>query len=105
MKKLFTIVCIFLFMGISYSQITTLWERSVSNSNLPIWFSSNNERGFAYGNVGGNDRLYIVSRSTTYGNNIYIYNAVTGDSVGKLVTTGISGGLFIINDVEVSSTE
>lgn len=103
MKKLFTLIFAFLIIGESYSQVITLWEKSISRNNLPVWFSANNERGLAYGNVGGNDRLFIVSRSATYGNNIYIYNANTGDSVGTLVTTGISGGLFIINDVEVSS--
>ncbi len=103
MKKLFTALFVLIFLGVSYSQVTTLWEKSVSNSNLPIWFSTNNERGFGYGVVGGNERLYVVSRNATYGNNVYIFNAVTGDSVGQLVTTGISGGFFVINDADVSN--
>lgn len=59
------------------------------------------ERGFAYGKVGGNDRIFVVTRAS--GNNIIIVNAATGDSVGKLNTTGLSGGTIVVNDVEVSS--
>lgn len=104
MKKLMYFLVLFLFTAsLGYSQVTTLWQKSTATSNLPAWFSTNNERGFSYGFVGGNHRLYIASRNATFGNNIYIYNATTGDSVGMLVNTGISGGLFIINDVEVSS--
>jgi hypothetical protein len=105
MKKLMYFLVLVLFTAnIGYSQVTTLWENSAATSNLPAWFSTGNgERGLAYGSVAGNDRVYVVSRSSTFGNNIYIYNATNGDSVGLLNTTGISGGLFIINDVEVSS--
>lgn len=106
MKKLIYILVLVLFIaGLSYSQVTTLWQKSAATSSLPIWLSTtgNGERGLAYGMVGGNQRLYIVSRNSTYGNNIYVYNATNGDSVGLLNTIGISGGLFIINDVEVSS--
>lgn len=106
MKKLIYLLVLVLFIaGLGYSQVTTLWEKSAATSSLPIWLNTtgNGERGLAYGMVGGNHRLYIVSRNSTYGNNIYVYNATNGDSVGLLNTTGISGGLFIINDVEVSS--
>lgn len=101
---MYLIVLVLFIAGLSYSQVTTLWEKSAATSNLPAWFTTGNgERGLAYGMVGGNQRLYVVSRNSTYGNNIYVYNATNGDSVGLLNTTGISGGLFVINDVEVSS--
>ena len=105
MKKLMYFLVLVLFTAsLGYSQVTTLWENSAATSNLPAWFSTGNgERGLAYGSVAGNDRVYVVSRSSSFGNNIYIYNATNGDSVGLLNTTGIAGGLFIINDAEVSS--
>ncbi len=104
MKKILYVFVLILFsVSLGYSQVTTLWQKSTATSNLPAWFSTNNERGLSYGFVGGNHRLYIASRNATFGNNIYIYNALTGDSVGLLNTTGISGGLFVINDVEVST--
>lgn len=89
--------------NISFSQVGVLWEKSASNSNLPAWFSQtgSTERGFGYGLVGGNHRLYIVSRNG--GNFIYVYNALTGDSVGTLSTSGITGGTFSINDAGVSN--
>ena len=81
-----------------------LWEKSKATSSYPSYMSQANgstERGFAYGKVGGNDRLYVVTRAS--GNNVVILNAATGDSVGKLNTSGISGGTIVINDIDVSS--
>ena len=101
MKKLFYLLILVLFtIGIGYSQVSTLWEKSAAAVSLPTWFGSNTERGFAYGSVAGNDRVYVVSRSS--GNRIFIYNAVTGDSVGTLRTDGMTGGTFVINDAGVS---
>ncbi len=103
MKKfLYSIVLVLFAASIGYSQVTTLWEKSAATSSLTSWFSpsANTERGLAYGSVGGNDRVYIVSRNG--GNFVYIYDAVTGDSVGTLRTDGISGGTFPVNDAEVS---
>ncbi|AFH50644.1 Hypothetical protein IALB_2941 [Ignavibacterium album JCM 16511] len=103
MKKVFIAFLVFLFVGTSYSQVSTLWEKSAAATTLPSWFSTsgNTERGLAYGLVGGNHRLYIASRNA--GTFIYIYNALTGDSVGNLSTAGISGGTFTINDLGVSN--
>ncbi len=83
-----------------YSRI---WEKSVAMGNYPTYFHASNstERGFAYGNVNGNDRIYVVSRNG--GTNIFVLDAATGDSLGKLDMTGIAGGTFLLNDVEVSS--
>lgn len=89
-----------IFTTISTAQVTTLWEKSQSSGNLPAFFGLNTERGFAYGNVGGNDRLYVVKNSPP---NVIILNAMTGDSVGTLDVTGISGGTFALNDIEVSN--
>lgn len=103
MKKLLTSLFILIFVGIGFSQVTTLWEKSAASASLPTWFSTTGgtERGFGYGLVNGNHRLYIASRNG--GNFIYIYNALTGDSVGTLSTAGMTGGTFAINDIGVSN--
>jgi len=102
-KTIFTFLAVLFAVSIGYSQVTTLWEKSAGTTSLPVWFSpsGNTERGLAYGSVGGNDRLYVVSRNS--GKFVFILNAATGDSVGQLRTDGTSGGLFQVNDVEVSS--
>lgn len=84
---------------VTAEQIPT-WSYCATIGNLPVWFSTtgSTERGFAYGKVNGNNRLYLVSRP-----NIYIIDANTGDVIGNLSTNGLVGGTFIINDIEVSS--
>lgn len=103
MKKLLTILFLFVLVGVSFAQISTIWQRSAATSSLPSWFSpsGNTERGLAYGLVGGNHRVYVVSRNVVP--SIRIINALTGADVDTLKTIGITGGTFIINDVEVSS--
>ena len=103
MKKSFIILFFLLFISMSFAQITTVWQRSAANSSLPSWFSptGNTERGLAYGVVGGNQRVYVVSRNITP--SIRVLNALTGADVDTLRTIGITGGTFTINDVEVSS--
>lgn len=81
---------------------TILWERSAATTSLPTWFSTTSlERGLAYGKVGGNDRVYVVSRNG--GTFVKILNATTGADVGDLNTTGVSGGTFPLNDVGVTA--
>lgn len=89
------------FISESFAQLTTVWQKSNSTGNIPSWFGSHTERGLAYGNVSGKDRLYVVSRKGV--TNVFILNAAKGDSIGTLTTTGVSGGTFALNDVEVSS--
>jgi hypothetical protein len=81
------------------SDLIPVWSFSAAGNNLPAWLSptGSTERGFAYGKVAGNDRLYVVNRP-----NIVILDAATGDQVGQLSTAGASGGTFPVNDVEVS---
>ena len=103
MKKLLSILFLFVLVGVSSAQISTIWQRSAATSSLPTWFSAtgNTERGLAYGLVNGNHRVYVVSRNVTP--SIRILNALTGADVDTLKTIGITGGTFPINDVEVSS--
>ena len=97
-KTIFTFLAIIFTLSIGYSQVTTLWENSQGASSLPSWFDTGNlTRALAF----GNDHVYIVSRNG--GSFTYVYDAVTGDSVGVLDATGISGGTYAVSDVEVST--
>lgn len=74
-----------------------LWNRSTLANNLPEWFSVNNtERGIAY----TNGKVYVVTRKE--GTKVKILNALTGNDIGELNITGISGGTFLLNDIESS---
>ncbi len=101
-KTIFTFLVIIFTVSLGYSQVTTLWQKSAGTSSLPSWFSTaSTERGFGQGLVNGNQRIIVPSRNG--GTNVYLYDALTGDSVGTLNVTGISGGLFPINDADVST--
>jgi hypothetical protein len=103
-KLLFIFVALLYAASIGYSQVTTLWEKSVTAGTKPVWETGSTTRGISYGLVGANNRLFIVNRNAAFGGKqIFVYNAATGDSVTKLDTTGISGGTLVLNDVEVSS--
>ena len=105
MKKiLFTIIALFCFASLGYSQVTTLWEKSAATGTKPIWESGSLTRGLSYGSVSGNNLLFVVTRNAALGGKqIIYYNALTGDSLGQLNNTGIAGGVAIVNDVEVST--
>ncbi|MBE0538888.1 MAG: T9SS type A sorting domain-containing protein [Ignavibacterium sp.] len=105
MKKIiFTIFALIYLTGTGYSQVTTLWEKSATAGTKPAWETGSSTRGIGYGLVGTDHRLFVVNRNASFGGKqIFIFNAATGDSVGKLDTTGISGGTLVLNDVEVSS--
>ena len=81
------------------TQQVPVWSYCSTLGNLPTWFSTtgSTERGFAYGYVNNNLRLYLVSRP-----NIYIIDAATGDKLGNLSTVGTVGGTYTINDIETS---
>ena len=104
MKKLIIFISLgllivnFAFAG---EELTVLWEKSVTQATKPAWFDTENyTRGFSYGLVDGQERLYVVSRFG--GSFIYILDATTGDSLGKLDNTGIIGGTYHVSDVGVS---
>ena len=103
-KLLFTIFAILYAASMGYSQVTTLWEKSATAGTKPAWETGSTTRGIGYGLVGANNRLFVVNRNAAFGGKqIIIFNAATGDSVGKLDTTGIAGGFYPVNDVEVST--
>lgn len=75
------------------------WSFSAAGNNLPSWLSptASTERGLAYGFINNNHRLYVVSRP-----NVLILDAQTGDVIGNLNISGITGGTFTLNDVEIT---
>lgn len=109
MKKFVPVLLMMLLLvSIAHSQspITKLWENSVAAGTLPAWFSpsGNTERGFAYGVVGGKERIYVVSRNA--GLFVRIIDAATGAAADidtlKIDKTVVTGGTFALNDIEVS---
>lgn len=64
--------------------------------STPYLAITNNERGLAYNPITGN--LILVSR--TGGTNIRILNSFTGTDLGNLDVTGITGGTFVVNQVD-----
>jgi hypothetical protein len=69
---------------------TTLFEA------LPTYFGASTERGFAV----DADNVYVASRNG--GTFIRVHDRLTGAETGTLNTTGIAGGTFPINDMEVT---
>src|SRR5512145_2446992 len=99
MKKiLFTIFALICFASTGFSQVVTLWEKSVTAGTKPVWETGSLTRGISYGSVAGNNLLFVVSRHASIGGKqIIYYNALTGDSLGQLDNTGIVGGVAIVN--------
>ncbi len=100
MRLTTTLLLLFVLALPASAQYNTDWQRSLAASNLPSWFGASTERGLAYGTVGVNERLYVASRNGS--TNVQILDASTGADVGTLDVTGIAGGLYPINDIEVS---
>lgn len=96
MKKIYlTLLLASFFIG--NAQVN--WTRSSASSNYPAWMGTGNtERG-----TGAlNDKMYVVSRFS--GTLIKVVNGVTGaDLVDVSNYTGVTGGTFALNDVEVSA--
>ncbi|MBD3385982.1 T9SS type A sorting domain-containing protein [candidate division KSB1 bacterium] len=104
MNRILLIFAVFLiftgFVG-AQNELTTLWEKSEAQGTRPDWFDTGHlTRGFSYGNVDNQERLYVVSRNG--GSFIYILDAANGDSLGMLDNTGITGGTYHVSDVGVS---
>jgi hypothetical protein len=76
--------------------VSTDWQRARLSSDLPDWFAGDTERGMAY----GNGSVYVVSRNA--GANVRVLNAADGTDTGMLDVTGVAGGLFPLNAVDVS---
>lgn len=83
---------------------TTNWVRSAAAGTYPAFMGTGStERGFAFGKLGTDERILLVDRKSS--NQIFILDAATGDSLGRLDTTGliaIASGTLFVNDAEVS---
>lgn len=77
---------------------TTLFQFSAKEGNLPAWFGTDTERGFA----SHGDKIYVASRKG--GLNIQVLDRLSGLQTGTLNTTGIEGGFFglALNDIEIT---
>ena len=99
MKKIILFIIFLSFIPEINAQFIRIWEKSSALGNLPTWFSASNnrERGIGYSVQNNNQRLYVISNLANP--TVIILNALTGDSVGTLNTSGISGGLIALNDI------
>lgn len=100
-------VAIFLIASVSAAVvIETNWQLSAATvpSSLPAWVGTGNLcRGLAYGKMGENERVFVVSREG--GNLVHILNAATGADLGTLPmgTDVVTGSYFVINDAGMTS--
>ncbi len=87
--------------------VETVWSFSNAGGNLftfptgLVWSTPNagsTARNFAVGTMGDNERIFISAKSTTP----LIYNTTTGDYVGALNGTGVSGGSVALGDGDVT---
>ena len=106
MKKVgvFLVLANLLLLSTVEAQYTTLWQKKIGGTGgeaLPAWFtaSNNNVRCLAY----YSGHIYIVQRNS--GATVNVVSAADGSDISTLNNgTGIvSGGTFLLNDVEVSS--
>lgn len=96
MKKIYLALFLVSFC-IGNAQIN--WKRSSANANYPTWMGTGNtERGMG----ALNDKMYVVSRFS--GTKIKVINGVDGADLPEIANyTGVTGGTFTLNDVEVSA--
>lgn len=99
MKKIYLALFLVSFC-IGNAQIN--WKRSSANGNYPTWMGTgatlNTERGMG----ALNDKMYVVSRFS--GTKIKVINGVDGTDLPEIANyTGVTGGTFALNDVEVSA--
>ena len=96
MKKIYLALFLASFF-IGNAQIN--WRRSSANANYPTWMGTGNtERGMG----ALNDKMYVVSRFS--GTKIKVINGLDGTDLPDVSNyTGVAGGTFALNDVEVST--
>ena len=96
MKKIYLALFVVTFFS-GNAQIN--WQRSSANANYPTWMgTANTERGMG----ALNDKMYVVSRFS--GTKIKVINGLDGTDLPEVSNyTGVTGGTFALNDVEVST--
>ncbi len=91
--------CAFLalaFTGTVNAQFDSVWQQSVAETTLPTYFGADTERGAAFGKLGNTEYVFVVSRKA--GLFVQYVNPTTGALIGSLPTTGVTGGVFALND-------
>lgn len=80
--------------------VTTLWENGATAGKLPAWFltTTNKTRGIG----ASNDYVFVPTREGATGKNIFVYNALNGDSVAAMNTADLTLGTFVLNDLGVT---
>jgi hypothetical protein len=59
-KFVIAVLTVLLTTVFAFGQAEVLWEKSDANGTLPAFFGASTERGFGFGTVGENDRLYVL---------------------------------------------
>lgn len=102
MRKLYIIFSIFLVLALTtetFSQAKPykiLWNKRATNGTF--FANDGNTRSIAFNPV--TNHLLVPSR--TVASNVIIMDPVTGDSIGKLDMTGITGGTYLINMIRIT---
>lgn len=105
MKKITLLIALVISLcATSQVTITKNWERSDSLGTRHVWNSGDNSRGMASGSMGGNERVFVATRSTTGSQvaRVIILNAQTGDSISVMNMTGVTGGTHVISDAGIT---
>lgn len=88
--------------ALAQDELRTLWDKTTLTESLPDWFTVGSVRGIAYGTIDGSHRIYVADRENM---TFQVLDATDGSEV-ELETafdlTGLSGGTFAFNDVEIS---
>ena len=84
--------------GVLYGQYETLWERS--GDDIPDWFDAATERSLAFGTIDDEPMVLVASRGD--GAYIRLIDPLTGDDVGEIDASGLTGGDVAFNTVAVS---
>jgi hypothetical protein len=98
-KSIIVLLLLVTWSSIVFAQFIRIWEKSTALNNLPSWFSETEtrEKGIAFSIFNGVPKLYVISNRAEP--TVIILNALTGDSIGVLNTTGVSGGLLPLSDI------
>jgi hypothetical protein len=100
-KGIFTLLAFLLLLSFSVNAQVMLdnpvWKNDVGA--VSYLGTGNTERGGDFNQA--TDHVLIVSRKS--GLDVIVLDAATGDSVGELDVTGISGGIFSLNEISVTS--
>lgn len=106
MRKItFLYICLTLVVNAMAAVVTTtMWEKKqggTSPNGLPTYIGSADKcRGMAYGVVGGNPYLAVVSRVD---NKVHVISTSTGAEDSQLDMSSVSGGVYTINDAGMTT--